>query len=113
MKTVNKPWGKEEHIENNEEYCGKLLYIDKGSKLSWQFHILKKETIYVQSGQVLLKYSGGNSIKTSEEIVLNPKDSFTIPRGMRHQMIGLEESVLIEFSTAHYDSDTNKLSEEH
>jgi mannose-6-phosphate isomerase-like protein (cupin superfamily) len=38
MKTVLKPWGKEEWFELNESYCYKRIYINKGYKTSLQYH---------------------------------------------------------------------------
>ena len=32
-KFVTKGWGNELHIENNNDYCGKLLVFNKGKKI--------------------------------------------------------------------------------
>ena len=49
---VDKPWGHELWVHNNEEYCGKLLVFPKEqSKFSMHYHIIKKESWYVQEGQ--------------------------------------------------------------
>ena len=45
MKTVTKPWGKEEWLELNEKYCYKRIYINPGYKTSFQYHEKKRETI--------------------------------------------------------------------
>ena len=107
IKFVPKGWGFEKWIVNNEEYCGKLLYFVKGKRCSWHYHILKDETFYIQSGKVLLKYS---ETDTSEfEQILGPGDNFHIHRGLRHQIIALEDTELFEFSTQHFDSDSNRI----
>ena len=62
IKMVPKGWGFEKWIVNNEEYCGKLLYLVKGKKCSWHYHVLKDEVFYVQSGRILLFYSEGDDI---------------------------------------------------
>ena len=38
MKTVNKPWGREEWLELNDRYCYKRIYINAGTKTSYQYH---------------------------------------------------------------------------
>lgn len=41
---VPKDWGWERIIWNDEKYCGKILFIKKGSCISLQYHKLKDET---------------------------------------------------------------------
>jgi quercetin dioxygenase-like cupin family protein len=108
-KHVEKGWGYELWIVNKTEYCGKLLFIEKDKKVSWHYHILKDETFYVQSGKILLKYSNEDDIEKASEVILNKGDSFHIPRGLRHRMIGIEDTELFEFSTEHFDSDSYRL----
>ena len=108
-KIVPKGWGHEVWIVNKEEYCGKLLYFNEGKKCSWHYHKLKDETFYLQSGKILLKYLDGDDIDSAAEIVLSPGDSFYIPIGLRHQMFAFENSELFEFSTQHFDEDSNRV----
>jgi len=51
MKTITKPWGKEELLELNDKYCYKRIYFNAGHQCSLQYHEYKKETIYVVSGE--------------------------------------------------------------
>jgi quercetin dioxygenase-like cupin family protein len=106
IKFVSKGWGFEKWIVNNEEYCGKLLYFAKGKKCSWHYHKLKDETFYLHSGKILLKYSDSDKMESSKEIILEKGDKYHIYRGLRHQMIALEDTELFEFSTQHFDSDS-------
>ena len=87
IKFVPKGWGFEKWIVNNEEYCGKLLYIVKDRCCSWHYHILKDEVFYLQSGKILVKYSDGDDLNDAQEIVLTPGDSFHVYRGLRHRML--------------------------
>lgn len=107
IKFVPKGWGFEKWIVNTEEYCGKLLYFVKGKRCSWHYHKLKDETFYIQSGKILLKYSESDT--PMFEITLGPGDKFHIYRGLRHQMIALEDTELFEFSTQHFDEDSYRL----
>ena len=109
IKFVPKGWGFEKWIVNNEEYCGKLLYFAKGKKCSWHYHVLKDETFYIQSGKILLKYGDSDDMAFSHEIVLKRGDNFHVYRGLRHQMYALEDTELFEFSTQHFDSDSNRV----
>ena len=52
IKYVPKGWGYEKWIVNNEMYCGKLLFIEKGKRCSWHYHKIKDETFYLQSGLI-------------------------------------------------------------
>jgi len=51
MKTIYKPWGKEEWLELNDKYCYKRIYINAGTKTSYQYHNYKKETNYIIKGK--------------------------------------------------------------
>lgn len=108
-KIVPKGWGHEVWIVNKQEYCGKLLFIKEGKQCSWHYHKVKDETFYLQSGKILLKFSESDDRDSSEEVILSPGDTFYIPIGLRHQMFALEDSELFEFSTQHFDNDSNRV----
>jgi len=109
MKFVPKGWGFEKWIVNNEEYCGKLLYFVKGKRCSWHYHILKDEVFYIQSGRILVKYSDSDDILNAKEKILTRGDNFHVYRGLRHQMIAIEDTELFEFSTTHMDEDSYRI----
>ena len=52
---VDKPWGHEIRWAINHKYLGKILYIEKGKRLSRQYHAQKDETIYVLKGTLVLE----------------------------------------------------------
>jgi quercetin dioxygenase-like cupin family protein len=109
MTFVKKGWGYEKWIVNKSEYCGKLLFFEKGKRCSWHYHKLKDEVFYVQSGKLLVKYGLDDDIKKAEEIILNRGDNFYIYSGLRHQMLALETTELFEFSTEHFDEDSYRV----
>ena len=109
IKIVPKGWGYEKWIVNTEEYCGKLLHIVKGKKCSWHYHTLKDETFYLQRGELLVKYSDDDDLERANELILKEGDKFHVYRGLRHQMFALQDSDLFEFSTQHFDSDSNRI----
>jgi len=109
MKIVPKGWGYEKWIVNKEEYCGKVLYFDKGKKCSWHYHKIKDEVFYVQSGRILLTYGQDDDIGLATKLVLEKGDNFHIPVGLRHQMKAMENTELFEFSTQHFDEDSYRI----
>ncbi len=109
IKHVDKGWGYEKWIVNKPEYCGKLLYFNKGKKCSWHFHVKKDEVFYLQSGKMIVKYSDGDDINEAKELTLNAGDAFHVYRGLRHQMFAVEDSELFEFSTEHFDEDSHRI----
>ena len=109
IKFVPKGWGFEKWIVNKEEYCGKLLYFVKGKRCSWHYHKLKDEVFYIQSGRIKVLFSDTDEIEKAQEIILGSGDNFHVYRGLRHQMIAIEDTELFEFSTQHFDSDSYRL----
>lgn len=106
QKIVQKGWGYEKWITNNEKYCGKLLFFEKGKKCSWHYHNVKDEVFYIYSGRIHLIYGPTDDKKAAKELVLDPGDSFHVPAGLRHQMLGIEKTEMFEFSTKHLESDS-------
>ena len=109
IKFVSKGWGYEKWIANGPEYCGKLLFIAKGKKCSWHYHVLKDEVFYVQSGAVELVYGTDDDKSKGTIVVLAQGDKFHMARGTRHQMYALQDTELFEFSTQHSDSDSHRV----
>jgi quercetin dioxygenase-like cupin family protein len=109
MQHVDKGWGWERWIVNKEEYCGKLLFFNKGKRCSWHFHKIKDEVFYLQSGQMTIHFGTDDDLSLAQTLTLNPGDNFHIPVGLRHQMIATEDSELFEFSTQHFDSDSYRV----
>ena len=112
METVEihpKGWGYEKWIVNNDLYCGKILFFERGKKCSWHYHKVKDETFYVQSGEILLRYGENDDLERSKTINLKPGDKFYVPPGLRHQMIGLADTELFEFSTQHFEDDSYRV----
>ena len=70
---------------------------------------MKDEVFYVQSGKIEVYYSEHDSLDDAESIVLEKGDNFHVYRGLRHQMVALEDTELFEFSTQHFDSDSYRI----
>lgn len=106
---VQKGWGSERWIWNNEEYCGKILEFKKGKKCSWHKHFLKDECFLNIKGKVQITYGWSENIEEAEKVILEEGQVFHIPRGLIHQALALEDSTIIEFSTQHFDEDSIRI----
>ena len=105
---IQKGWGYELEIVNNELYCGKILVFKSGCKFSMHYHIIKQETWYVNKGKFQFRWINTEdaSIHSME---LNVGEVVTIPRGMPHQLEALEDGEIFEISTQHFDSDSYRV----
>jgi len=101
MKVIEKPWGKEEIIEINDRYMMKKLTMHKGHRCSLQYHKLKKETIYVLSGQ--LKILLGETKEALADRIYEANMCVTISPDMVHRMEAIEDCVYLEASTPEMD----------
>lgn len=103
---VPKGWGREVWITNNSLYCGKIITLFAGKKLSWHFHRIKDEVIYVQEGAVIFRHSAEDDLSGASEVVLREGQSVRIPPNTRHQIEATQDTRLLEFSTEHFESDS-------
>jgi mannose-6-phosphate isomerase len=101
MKIIEKPWGQEEVIEINDRYMMKKLTMWKGQRCSLQYHNIKRETIYVLSGQ--LRIYSGPSQEELESRIFGPAETITLVPGVVHRMEAVEDSVYLEASTPEMD----------
>ena len=95
--------------KRQEEYCGKLLFFEKGKKCSWHLHKLKDEVFYLHSGKVIIRYGEDDNPELANEVLLEPGQNFYVYTGLKHQVIALEDSEIFEFSTQHFDSDSHRI----
>lgn len=98
---VEKPWGHEEIWAETERYVGKILHIERGCRLSLQFHRRKEETLRVLSGRVALELE--NELGELERLELGPGEVRHVPPGRRHRMSALDTCELVEVSTPELD----------
>ncbi len=100
-KIVKKPWGKEIWLELNDSYCYKRIYINAGTRTSFQYHKKKRETNYIISGkaEVWLENDGGSV----EKFKLTEGDYFTVVPPKKHRVIAITDIILQEVSTPEVD----------
>jgi len=109
VRIVPKGWGREVWIANGDLYCGKILEINKGKRLSLHSHKIKSESFYLRAGRLIIRVKESPEAETLEEFVLEAGQCMDIPIGLVHQMEALEDAELYEFSTQHFDSDSHRL----
>ena len=99
-KKVEKGWGHEIWMVNNEKYCGKILHFDSKAKFSMHYHLNKDETWFVNNGRFLLKWI---NTETAEMVSQELTEGMTWhnPPLQPHQLICMEpNSSITEVSTA-------------
>ncbi|MGE0550062.1 MAG: cupin [Kofleriaceae bacterium] len=101
MSVVPKPWGNELIWARTDRYVGKILHIRAGEALSLQYHRVKDETIMVLSGRMQLIHFVDGEEPTSRELL--PREPFHIAPGLRHRMIAIEDTDVLEVSTPELD----------
>ena len=109
-KVVVKPWGREVWInfrkgeeigDEPKRYIMKKLYIKKKTKTSFQYHKYKVETNFLVEGSVEAWFEdkdGHIDVK-----VLGPGSIWSIPAGIKHRIVTLEDIILIESSSPEVD----------
>ena len=98
---IAKPWGYEIWFAWTDIYVGKIIHVDKGGKLSLQYHEHKDETSYLQSGRMLLTQGPSVDQLTVREI--ESGISWRNLPGLIHTIEALEDSCVLEVSTPHLD----------
>jgi mannose-6-phosphate isomerase-like protein (cupin superfamily) len=97
---VDKPWGYEIIWARADKYVGKILHIEPGHVLSLQYHNQKDESIYVLSGEIILR------VQRADELVechVHAGEAFHIPPKQIHQFEAVVVTDLLEASTPELD----------
>ena len=103
MRTVVKPWGKEEIWGETDKYLGKFLYINPDQMLSRQYHEVKEETIYVLEGKLKLEIGVPEALDY-KVLYLSPGSVFHVSAGTVHRFGATRERVkLVEVSSPEID----------
>ena len=102
MRIVKKPWGHEEIWAETDKYCGKILYIKAGHRLSLQYHEKKTETIRVMQGTLHL------TLQDTKGVIFDKKmqagEAYHVAPHTRHRFgAGEHDVVIVEVSTPELD----------
>ena len=99
---VDKPWGHELIWSATDAYVGKLLFVRAGESLSLQFHREKDESWLVHSGRAKVELGSAGDPLLREEVV-GAGAAFRFPPGTVHRLTAIEDTTIIEVSTAQLD----------
>jgi len=97
---VEKPWGHELIWAKTDRYVGKILHIEPGHVLSLQYHNKKDESIYVLSGEIILRLK---QVEILIEKRVRQGEAFHITPKTVHQFEAVVASDLLEASTPELD----------
>ena len=100
-KIVTKPWGREEWLELNDRYCYKRIYINAGTRTSFQYHNKKQETNYIISGDAEVWLENDKGVVEKEKMTAG--DFFSVLPPRKHRVIALTDIILQEVSTPEVD----------
>jgi mannose-6-phosphate isomerase len=100
---VEKPWGYELVWALTESYCGKVLFVRAGQALSLQYHEVKDEAWYVESGRASLELGTVGGESTLDVIEVKPGDALHFPPGTIHRVTAIEDTTIVEVSTPHLE----------
>jgi mannose-6-phosphate isomerase len=98
---VEKPWGHELIWAHTDRYVGKLLGIEAGKRLSFQYHEQKDEWVHVLEGRLRLTLEDEEGQVQVRE--MGPGDGAHVDVGRRHRYEAIETCTLIEVSTPELD----------
>jgi mannose-6-phosphate isomerase-like protein (cupin superfamily) len=95
---IIKPWGEEIiYSPTDSKYTFKKIKINDGCRLSLQSHTDKTETFLLISG--LADLVVGTDINKLQTINLKIDQSYNIPIGLIHRLVGIKDAVILEAST--------------
>ena len=98
---VDKPWGYELRWAITDRYLGKVIHVNRGHKLSLQYHVQKDEAIYIMSGALdLVLEDERGEVQTHR---LEPGMSARVRPGRRHRFVAVEDTDLFEVSSPEID----------
>lgn len=95
-------WGEETLLVlASGKYTLKKLLIKAGSKGGLQYHRQKDEAGYLVSGKLLITYENEHGVLS--QLVLSAGDHYHFQTGVVHQEEALEDCIVIEASTPHFN----------
>ena len=107
---VPKPWGSEQIWALTERYCGKVIRITAGKRLSLQRHERKEESLIVLRGTLLLHLEDDDGIVRVVE--LGPGESAHVDTHRIHRFEAATDVELVEVSTPEID-DVERLEDDY
>ena len=92
-----RPWGRYEILSESSAHKVKTIFVNPGSRFSYQRHQHRAEHWFIVSGQAKVTHSG-------VELLIGPGESIDIAKGDLHRLenIGAETVIFVEVQTGTY-----------
>jgi mannose-6-phosphate isomerase len=101
MQIIEKPWGREVWIAHTDRYALKIIEFKAGSRSSLQYHNLKHEHIYVDSGVLSVELEQPDGSIVAQEF--GPGSVIENPPLRKHRVQAVTDVRLLEVSTPELD----------
>lgn len=94
---IEKPWGYELILTPSDSpVTGKILHINAGCRLSYQYHDQKQESLTLISGKALLIYEENQEIK---EMPMELNKGYFVKPFEKHRLKAISDCDIMEVST--------------
>jgi len=100
-KRIDKPWGYEIWYAWTDRYAGKILHVNRGERLSLQYHERKDETSYLLRGR--LRLTQGPSLDALTVIEIGEGVAWRSRPGEIHTVEAVVDADILEVSTPELD----------
>lgn len=97
IEKIEKPWGYELIWAKTNRYVAKILFVRAGEGLSLQYHRIKEETLFLESGDCHLE--AGPDADHLSVVEFKPGMRFHIPPGRVHRISAKTDCRIFEVST--------------
>lgn len=95
---IEKPWGYEIILTpKNAERVGKILHINAGKRLSFQYHEAKEEVLALFSGQAVIWLEDNKG--KMQKIPMELKKGYLVVPSQKHRVEALEDCEIFEISS--------------
>ena len=105
-------WGSVNYVYMSPYLTVKTLLFKKGGATSYHYHTKRQETLNVVSGTFKIITSEPTrdpNQKKRKEIVVVPGNVITIYPGEPHQIVALEDGILVEMCEEYSEYDTVRI----
>ncbi len=99
MERIEKPWGYEIIWAKTKDYVAKILFVKAGESLSLQYHKVKEETMFLETGECRL--DAGENEEQLKPVNFTQGTAFHIPPGLLHRITAVTDVRIFEVSTPH------------
>lgn len=98
---TDKPWGYEILWAKTKDYVGKILFVKKGESLSLQYHNIKEETLFIETGSCIIET--GDDAENLKPLHFSNGGVFHVFPKRLHRIIAVTDCRIFEVSTPQLD----------